>query len=130
MGLVPHVLGVAHPTGYPTYILLAWLTELIPIGSVAFRANVLSAVLVAIALATVTAFAERLGVRTIVAIAAGLALATGWLCGAAVLVVGGAPSRRPTSEAIIAGLGALALALWWWADRRRTANSTAQGGRR
>ncbi|WP_262426553.1 hypothetical protein [Brachybacterium sp. Z12] len=32
--------------------------------------------------------------------------------------------------AIIAGLGALALALWWWADRRRTANSTAQGGRR
>ncbi len=22
---VPHVLGIAHPTGYPTYILTAWL---------------------------------------------------------------------------------------------------------
>ena len=24
MQTVPHVLGVAHPTGYPTYVLLAW----------------------------------------------------------------------------------------------------------
>ena len=41
---VPHVLGVAHPTGYPVYILSAWLFELLPIGSVAFRANMFSAV--------------------------------------------------------------------------------------
>ncbi|MET0459185.1 MAG: lipopolysaccharide kinase InaA family protein [Ilumatobacteraceae bacterium] len=33
----------------------------------------------------------------------------GWLCGAAVLVVGGAPSRRPTIQAVIAGLGAVGL---------------------
>ena len=43
MQTIPHVLGVAHPTGYPTYILLAWLAELVPIGTVAFRANFLSA---------------------------------------------------------------------------------------
>ena len=74
MQTVPHVLGVAHPTGYPTYILLAWLAELIPIGSVAFRANLLSAALVAATLATVTVIAERLGVCPLGAAAAALAL--------------------------------------------------------
>ncbi|MET0144010.1 MAG: lipopolysaccharide kinase InaA family protein [Ilumatobacteraceae bacterium] len=38
-----------------------------------------------------------------------LAWIVGWLCGAAVLVVGGAPSRRPTVQAVIAGLGAVGL---------------------
>src|SRR5215207_3086744 len=40
-----------------------------------------------------------------------LALAVGWLCGAAVLVVAGAPSRRPTTQAVIDGLGAVGLPL-------------------
>ena len=44
MQTVPHVAGVAHPTGYPSYIILAGLAELVPIGSVAFRANLFSAV--------------------------------------------------------------------------------------
>jgi hypothetical protein len=74
MQTVPHVLGVAHPTGYPTYVLLGWLAQLVPIGSVAFRMNLLSAVLVAAALATVAAIALRLGVRPVLAIAGALAL--------------------------------------------------------
>jgi transmembrane protein TMEM260 (protein O-mannosyltransferase) len=74
MQTVPHILGIAHPTGYPTYILLAWLTELIPIGSVAARANVLSAFLVAASLATATAISLRLGVRPVLAIAVSLGL--------------------------------------------------------
>ena len=74
MQTVPHILGVAHPTGYPTYILLAWLAELLPIGSVAFRANLLSAVFVAATLATLVLIAIRLGVRPSLAIAAGLAI--------------------------------------------------------
>jgi len=81
MQTVPHVLGVAHPTGYPTYILLAWLAELVPLGSVAFRANLLSAVLVAAALATLTAIAIRLDIRPALAIAAALgtgAVGTVW----------------------------------------------------
>ena len=75
MQTVPHVLGVAHPTGYPTYILIAWLFGLLPIGSVAWRANFLSAVCVAVALGTLTAIGQRVGVRWWLAALA--ALATG-----------------------------------------------------
>ena len=74
MQTVPHVLGVAHPTGYPTYVLLAWLAQLVPIGSVAFRANLLSAVLVSGALATTVAILLQLRVRPVLAAAAALAL--------------------------------------------------------
>jgi len=73
MQTVPHVLGIAHPTGYPTYILLAWLAELAPIGSVAWRANLLSAVLVAGSVATLVLIALRLGVRASLALPAALA---------------------------------------------------------
>jgi hypothetical protein len=43
------VLGIAHPTGYPTYTLLAWLASVVlqPFGNEAFRANLLSALLMA-----------------------------------------------------------------------------------
>jgi hypothetical protein len=74
MQTVPHVLGVAHPTGYPTYIVLAWLAQLPPLGSVAFRANLLSAVLMSGAIATVVAILLRLGIRPAIAAAAALAL--------------------------------------------------------
>jgi hypothetical protein len=74
MQTVPHVLGVAHPTGYPTYILLAWLAELVPIGSIAARANLLSALFVSATLATVALISIRLGVRPIVAWAGAFAL--------------------------------------------------------
>jgi hypothetical protein len=74
MQTVPHVLGIAHPTGYPTYVLLAWLAELVPLGSVAFRANLLSAMFVSATLATVAVIGLRLGVRPIIAAGAGLIL--------------------------------------------------------
>ncbi|MGB2962815.1 MAG: DUF2723 domain-containing protein [Anaerolineales bacterium] len=35
--------GIAHPTGYPFYLLLARLFQLLPVGSLAFRTNLLSA---------------------------------------------------------------------------------------
>jgi hypothetical protein len=47
-------LGVAHPTGYPTYLLLARLFQLIPLGDLAFRTNLLS--LCAALLATLVAY--------------------------------------------------------------------------
>jgi hypothetical protein len=84
MQVQPTILGIAHPTGYPTYLLLAHFAELVPLASVAFRANVLSAVFVALALATVVLIEVRLGVRPILALAAALALgAVGTLWAAA-----------------------------------------------
>jgi hypothetical protein len=42
---IPAVLGIAHPPGYAFYILLAKLWQtLVPIGSIAFRTNLLAAV--------------------------------------------------------------------------------------
>jgi len=37
-------LGVPHPSGYPTYTLLGWLFSKIPLGTIAWRFNLLSAV--------------------------------------------------------------------------------------
>lgn len=42
-------LGVPHPSGYPTYTLLAWLFSHLPVGVVAYRVNLLSAVCAAAA---------------------------------------------------------------------------------
>ena len=41
-------MGTAHPTGYPTYVLLGWLASVLlqPFGEAAFRMNLLSAILV------------------------------------------------------------------------------------
>ncbi|MCC6607146.1 MAG: DUF2723 domain-containing protein [Anaerolineae bacterium] len=43
-------LGIAHPTGYPLYLLLGKLFSLVPVGSVAWRINVGTAVLATLAL--------------------------------------------------------------------------------
>ncbi|HEY0443944.1 MAG TPA: DUF2723 domain-containing protein, partial [Candidatus Limnocylindrales bacterium] len=74
MQVLPTVLGIAHPTGYPTYLLLGHVAELLPVGTVAFRANVLSAVFVAAALGIAVLIAVRLGVRPVLAAAAALTL--------------------------------------------------------
>ncbi|HET7701790.1 MAG TPA: DUF2723 domain-containing protein [Candidatus Limnocylindrales bacterium] len=75
--LVPPVLGTAHPTGYPTYVILGWLTSAIltPIGEAAFRMNVLSAVLVAVGVGVTVDLARRLSGSLILGIVAGLAVA-------------------------------------------------------
>jgi len=120
MQTVPHVLGVAHPTGYPTYILLAWLAELVPIGSVAFRANLLSAGLIAAALGTVAVIAERLGVRQSIAVAAALALgAIGTVWAAATV-----SEVNPLHLLLIALILHRALV---WAERRRPADLVLGG---
>ncbi len=42
-------LGVPHPSGYPTYTLLAWLASHLPVGTIAYRVNLLSAVCASLA---------------------------------------------------------------------------------
>jgi hypothetical protein len=49
---VPRVLGIMHYTGYPLYTLLGWAwSYLVPLGSVAWRMNLLSAVLAGVTVA-------------------------------------------------------------------------------
>jgi hypothetical protein len=58
---VPWLPGIAHPTGYPLYILLGWLwTHLLPFGEVAWRMNLLSAVLAAAAVGVTYAVARQI----------------------------------------------------------------------
>ena len=45
---VPYTLSIFHPTGFPTYTLVGWLWSQLPLGEVAWRMNLLSAVCVAL----------------------------------------------------------------------------------
>ncbi len=52
--VVAHGLGVAHPPGFPLWIILAHLASLVPIGNVAVRINFASAIFAALASAMLT----------------------------------------------------------------------------
>src|SRR3954463_6852780 len=52
--LAAYGLGVAHPPGFPLWVMLAHLASLVPVGSVAVRINFSSAVFAALACATLT----------------------------------------------------------------------------
>ncbi|MGE0455578.1 MAG: DUF2723 domain-containing protein [Vicinamibacteria bacterium] len=76
LALSGHVLGVPHPTGYPLYVLAAHLFErLVPSGSVAWKANLLSAVCATLALAALLRLQRELGICALAALAATLGLA-------------------------------------------------------
>jgi hypothetical protein len=70
------VMGTAHPTGYPAYVILGWAASVLfqPFGEPAFRMNLLQAVLAAVAAGATTALIGLLTGRRYVALAAGLAL--------------------------------------------------------
>jgi len=75
MQQVPARLEVPHETGFPLYVLLTKVFSLLPIGSVAFRATLLSATAAAAAVGVLVLIAGRLGVRPVIGVAAGIALA-------------------------------------------------------
>jgi tetratricopeptide (TPR) repeat protein len=53
-------LGVAHPPGFPLYVLLAHLATLLPIGNIAVRVNLASAIFAALAIAVVALLAAEM----------------------------------------------------------------------
>jgi hypothetical protein len=71
------VLGIAHPTGYPSYTLLLWLASVVlqPFGDPAFRANLLSAILVSGAAALVAVAVVQVTRRAAIGLVAGALLA-------------------------------------------------------
>lgn len=76
--MVLPVLGTAHPTGYPTYVVVGWLASLLlqPLGEPALRVNVLSAILVAIGAAITVDLARRVSGSLLLGLIAGLGIAT------------------------------------------------------
>jgi hypothetical protein len=70
-----HVLGIPHPTGYPLYMLLAKLFDLLPWANTAVRISLLSAVCMAGAAAALAWSAALLTESAPAGLAAGLALA-------------------------------------------------------
>jgi hypothetical protein len=57
---VPYILGIAHPTGYPLYMLLGWAwSHALPVGDVAYRMNLFSAFWAALAVGLTFSLALR-----------------------------------------------------------------------
>ena len=76
---VPYILGLAHPTGTPFYILLGKLWTMLPLGpSVAWRMNLLSAVAASLAVVVVYHHLQWRTKRIVPALVAALALAFGF----------------------------------------------------
>jgi Protein of unknown function (DUF2723) len=101
------VLGIGHPTGYPTYMMLTHLFTYLPVGDTAFRVNLASAVYGVAAVLAVYLAGERLCRRSFAAAAGALAFGLSdafW--GQAVI------SEVYTLEALLMALVVLVLLLW------------------
>jgi len=73
--VVAPTLGVAHPTGYPLYVLSGKLFSWLPFGSVAWRVNLASAVFGTAAVVVLYQLISQLTRRPLLAVAAALAFA-------------------------------------------------------
>jgi hypothetical protein len=71
------LLGTAHPTGFPTYVLLGWLASVVlqPVGDPAFRMNLLSALCLAIAAGLTVDLVRALTRSAALGVLAGLGMA-------------------------------------------------------
>lgn len=105
--LVVHRLAIAHPTGYPLYILLGKLFALGPWHNVAWAVNLVSAVAGAVTITLVYLLARFLSVRRLPALLAAMALAVSPVFWSQAVVA----EVYTLNSAFVAGL--LCLALRW-----------------
>jgi hypothetical protein len=75
--VVGPLMGTAHPTGFPTYVLLGWLASVVlqPFGEPAFRMNLFSGLCLAVAAGVTVDLVRALTGRVALGVAAGLGLA-------------------------------------------------------
>jgi hypothetical protein len=108
------ILGTAHPTGYPTYVLLGFVTNILltPIGEPAFRITVLSLLAIAAAAGVTVALIRRLTDSTVIGVGAGLGLAL-------TPVVWSNATRADPHPVYLAFVAILLLVLVTWAQKRR-----------
>jgi hypothetical protein len=103
METVPWILGIAHPTGFPAFVLGGYLfSHLVPIGSVAWRITCFSALAMAFSAWTLFAAALELEIAVPIAFFAALLFATTDL----------AWSRGTRAEVHSLALGTIGLTLW------------------
>jgi hypothetical protein len=101
------VLGIGHPTGYPTYMMLTHLFTYLPIGAPAYRVNLASAVYGVAAVLVVYLTGVRLSGRAVAAAAGALAFGlSGAFWSQAVI------AEVYTLEALLLALVILFLLLW------------------
>jgi hypothetical protein len=73
---VGRVLGTSHSPGYPFYAMATWAFSYVPVGNLAYRINLFSAVCGALSCLCIFLTARRLGVTQWLAVIAALAAAT------------------------------------------------------
>jgi 4-amino-4-deoxy-L-arabinose transferase-like glycosyltransferase len=75
---VPYMLGIAHPTGFPAYILAGWaFSHIVAFGTVAWRLNAFTAFVTALSAAGVYLIAVALTGEALAALLAGIVFALG-----------------------------------------------------
>ena len=72
------VLGTAHTPGYPFYTVATYVFTRVPLGTLAYRVNLFSAVCGVFSCVVIFLMARRLGVSRVIAAVAALACATGF----------------------------------------------------
>ncbi len=106
------VLGIAHPTGYPTYLTLTHLFTYLPVGDVAYRANLASAAYGALSVGAVFGAGYLLSRRVVAAAVAAVAFGVGEAIWSQAVI-----AEVYTMNALLISLTLLALLLW--RDRAR-----------
>jgi hypothetical protein len=101
------VLGMTHPTGYPSYLMLSHLFTYLPFGDCAYRSNLASATYAAGAVAAVFAAGYLLSRRVVAAAAAALAFGLGTTLWSQAVM-----AEVYTLNALLVALTILALLLW------------------
>jgi hypothetical protein len=106
------VLGIAHPTGYPTYLTLTHLFTYLPVGDVAYRVNLASAAYGALAVGAVFGAGYLLSRRVVAAAVAAVAFGVGEAIWSQAVI-----AEVYTMNALLISLTLLSLLLW--RDRAR-----------
>jgi hypothetical protein len=109
MQTVPYILGIAHPTGFPAFVLIGWIfTHIFAVGTVAWRMGVLCGLAMAGAAALVYVLARQFDVEPFVAFGSALLFAVG--------TVAWTRGTRAEVHAFVAFFAALALvsAVRWY----------------
>lgn len=117
-----YTLGIAHPPGYPLYVLLGKAWSLLPLGEVARRYNLFSAACGALAAALVAVLASHLWRRTLSTTHSAWALGLpGTVAGLALAAAPAVWAQATVAEVYTLNLLLLAAVLWLllrWSARR------------